>query len=80
MRRSRLWVSRAGFGTRQCGDPDGMNPDQQDDRSAAPVPEDARETTPAQRVEEDRLEHQAGDPDAPAAQQSGEDVADETTR
>lgn len=57
-----------------------MNPDQQDDSSAAPVPEDARETTPAQRVEEDRLEHQAGDPDAPAAQQSGEDVADETTR
>jgi hypothetical protein len=57
-----------------------MNPDQQNDSAAAPVPEDARETTPAQRAEEDRLEHQDGDPDAPAARQSNDEIADESTR
>ncbi|WP_205875612.1 hypothetical protein [Mycobacterium camsae] len=55
-----------------------MNPQQPSD--SAPVPEDARETTPAQRAEEDRLEHQDGDPDAPASRQSTDEIADETTR
>lgn len=54
--------------------------DTQDDTNSAPVPEDAREATPAQREEEERLEHQDGDPDAPGAQQSQDQVADETTR
>lgn len=57
-----------------------MNPDQRDDSAAAPVPEDARETTPAQRAEEDRLDHQDGDPDGPASQQSTDEIADESTR
>ncbi|MBI2698434.1 MULTISPECIES: hypothetical protein [Mycobacterium] len=57
-----------------------MNPDQRDDSAAAPVPEDARETTPAQRAEEDRLEHSAGDPNGPASWQSTDEIADETTR
>ncbi|MDP7704780.1 MULTISPECIES: hypothetical protein [unclassified Mycobacterium] len=55
-----------------------MDPQQQDEN--APVPEDARETTPGQRAEEDRLEHQDGDPDAPAARQSNDEIADESTR
>jgi hypothetical protein len=57
-----------------------MNPEQRDDSAPALVPEDARETTPAQRAEEDRLEHQDGDPDAPAAHQSSGEIADESTR
>lgn len=57
-----------------------MNPEQRGDSAPAPVPEDAREPTPAQRAEEDRLEHQDGDPNAPAARQSSDQIADESTR
>lgn len=57
-----------------------MDPQQQDEDTPAPVPEDARETTPAQRAEEERLEHQTGDPDAPASRQSHDELADESTR
>jgi hypothetical protein len=54
--------------------------DQQDKSDSTPVPKDAREATEAQRAEEEQLEHQGGDPDAPAARQSHDQVADETTR
>jgi hypothetical protein len=56
-----------------------MNPQQREGGAPAPVPEDARETTPEQRAREDRLEHQDGDPYAPAQQSTG-DIADESTR
>ena len=54
--------------------------DQQSDNDSASVPKDARKATEDQRVEEEQLEHQGGDPDAPGAQQSQDQVADETTR
>lgn len=57
-----------------------MDPQQRDEDAPAPVPEDARETTPAQRVEEERLEHRDDDPDAPASRQSNDEIADESTR
>lgn len=57
-----------------------MDSQQHDDSGPAPVPEDARKTTPEQRAEEELLEHQEGDPDAPAAQQSSDQIADESTR
>lgn len=54
--------------------------DKQGDSRPASVPADARESTAAQRDQEERLEHQNGDPDAPAAQQSNDQIADESTR
>ncbi len=80
MSRSHLSGKAWCFGTRDTGDPDWMDSEQQDDSVPAPVPEDARQTTAAQRAEEEKLEHQDGDPDAPAAQQSNAEIADESTR
>ena len=54
--------------------------DQQSDNDPASVPKDARKATEDQRAEEEQLEHQGSDPDAPGAQQSQDQVADETTR
>ena len=48
--------------------------------SADPNPKDARKVTEDQREEQDLLEHQGGDPDAPGLQQSQDDVADESSR
>jgi hypothetical protein len=45
-----------------------------------PYPKDARKATEDQREQQDQLEHQGGDPDAPGLQQSQDDVADESTR
>jgi hypothetical protein len=53
---------------------------QQSDNDPAAVPKDAREATEDQRAEEELLEHQEADPDAPGSQQSQDQVADETTR
>jgi hypothetical protein len=46
----------------------------------APVPEDAREATEQQRKEEEQLEHQDVDPDAPGSHQSHDQIPDESTR
>ena len=54
--------------------------DQQSDNSSASVPKDARKATEDQRAEEEQLEHQDTDPDAPGAQQSADQLADESTR
>lgn len=54
--------------------------DQQSDNDSASVPKDARKATEDQRAEEEQLEHQHADPDAPGAQQSADQLADETTR
>jgi hypothetical protein len=45
-----------------------------------PVPTDARKPTEEQRETEELMEHQNGDRDAPGAQQSHDQVADESTR
>jgi hypothetical protein len=45
-----------------------------------PNPKDARKVTEDQREEQDRLEHQGDDPDAPGLQQSQDDIADESSR
>jgi hypothetical protein len=45
-----------------------------------PDPKDARKVTEDQREEQDLLEHQGGDPDAPGLQQSQDDIADESSR
>jgi hypothetical protein len=45
-----------------------------------PYPKDARKVTADQREEQDRLEHQGDDPDAPGLQQSQDDIADESSR
>jgi hypothetical protein len=54
--------------------------DQPTDSNSAPVPKDARKATEEQREKEEQLEHQDVDPNAPAAQQSHDEVADESTR
>ena len=43
-------------------------------------PKDAREPTAEQRELQDKLDHQNDDPDAPGRHQSGDDIADESTR
>ena len=48
--------------------------------SADPNPKDARKATEDQREEQDLLEHQGGDPDAPGLQQSQDDIVDESSR
>src|ERR1700734_2491160 len=45
-----------------------------------PYPKDARKVTEDQREQQDQLEHQGGDPDAPGLQQSQDDIADESSR
>ncbi len=52
----------------------------QPDTNPDPIPEDARKTTEYQREEQDQLEHQDEDPDAPGSQQSQGDIADENSR
>ncbi|WP_172827190.1 hypothetical protein [Mycobacterium asiaticum] len=54
--------------------------DQHNDAGSNAVPADAREATEEQRAEEALLEHQNADPDAPGAQQSADQVADESRR
>jgi hypothetical protein len=53
-------------------EPTNSNPD--------PEPKDARKASEDQRQLQDQLEHQDGDPDAPGAQQTGDDIAGESTR
>jgi hypothetical protein len=48
--------------------------------SSDPYPKDARKVTEDQREEQDQLEHQGDDPDAPGLQQSQDDIADESSR
>lgn len=50
------------------------------DNRTSPTPRDARQATDEQREEQEELEHQHGDPDAPGLQQSRHNVADESTR
>jgi hypothetical protein len=45
-----------------------------------PHPKDARKVTEDQREQQDQLEHQGDDPDAPGLQQSQGDIADESSR
>jgi hypothetical protein len=45
-----------------------------------PYPKDARKVTEDQREQQDQLEHQGDDPDAPGLQQSQDDIADESSR
>lgn len=54
--------------------------DSQADGKPTPLPKDAREATDEQREEEELLEHQGDDPEAPGAHQSRHDVPDESTR
>lgn len=43
-----------------------------------PTPKDATEVTDEQREEQDELDHQRDDPDAPGAHQDRHGIADET--
>ncbi|WP_197504650.1 hypothetical protein [Mycobacterium sp. 852002-51163_SCH5372311] len=54
--------------------------DQPGNSNSAPVPKDARKATEAQREEEEQLEHQGDDPDAPGSHQSQRQLPDESTR
>lgn len=54
--------------------------DQHDKDKPVGVPADAREPTEEQLAEEAQLEQQAVDPDAPGAQQSADQLADESRR
>ncbi len=54
--------------------------DQQADGNQPAEPRDARQTTAEQRELQDKLDHQDVDPDAPGRQQSGDDIAGESTR
>jgi hypothetical protein len=53
---------------------------QQTNINPDPKPDDARKTTEEQRQVQDQLEHQDVDPDGPGLQQSGDQIADESTR
>ncbi|OBJ48838.1 hypothetical protein A9W94_03490 [Mycobacterium asiaticum] len=54
--------------------------DQHDKEKPVGVPADARDPTEEQLAEEAQLEQQAVDPDAPGAQQSADQLADESRR
>ncbi|OBA83540.1 hypothetical protein A9W99_07625 [Mycobacterium sp. 1164966.3] len=54
--------------------------DQPGGSNSKPVPKDARRATDAQREEEEQLEHQHDDPDAPGSHQSQRQLPDESTR
>lgn len=54
--------------------------DQQLNSGRPAEPTDARKATEEQRHEQDKLEHQHEDPDAPGLHQSHHNVADESTR
>ncbi|MEZ0353811.1 hypothetical protein [Mycobacterium sp. pR1184] len=43
-------------------------------------PEDARQSTEEQRLQQEQLEHQHDDPDAPGLRQSQRNVPNESTR
>ncbi|UMB70530.1 hypothetical protein [Mycobacterium paraterrae] len=45
-----------------------------------PIPEDATEATEYQREEQELLDHQNEDSQAPGVQQSRDDIADESSR
>jgi hypothetical protein len=45
-----------------------------------PEPKDARKATIEQREVQDELDRQGGDPDGPGQQQTGDQIADESTR
>jgi hypothetical protein len=53
---------------------------QQADAKPDPEPKDARKATEEQRQLQDQLEHQDGDPNGPGSQQTGDDIADESSR
>jgi hypothetical protein len=50
------------------------------DANPDPEPKDARKATEDQKQLQDQLEHQEGDSDGPGMQQTGGDIADESTR
>lgn len=60
------------FATRDSGEPNRVNQPKE--------PQDARQPTEEQRLQQEQLEHQHDDPDAPGLQQSDGNVADESTR
>ena len=47
-------------------------------RDPPPVPADATKATEDQRVEQQQLDHQNDDPEAPGRDQDRHDIADET--
>jgi hypothetical protein len=53
---------------------------QQADANPDPEPEDARKATEEQRELQDQLEHQDDGPGGPGSQQTGDDIADESSR
>jgi hypothetical protein len=53
---------------------------QHTDTNPDPEPKDARKASEDQRQLQDRLEHQDDDPNAPGMQQTGDDIAGESTR
>lgn len=53
---------------------------QHTDANPDPEPKDARKATEEQRAEQEQLDHQGDDPNAPGTQQTGSDIADESTR
>jgi hypothetical protein len=53
---------------------------QHTDAHLDPEPEDARKATEDQQKLQDQLEHQGDDPNGPGMQQTGGDIADESTR
>jgi hypothetical protein len=53
---------------------------QQADANPDPEPTDARKATEEQRELQNQLEHQDDGPDGPGSQQTGDDIADESSR
>ena len=50
----------------------------EENKAPQPTPKDATEATEEQREEQELLEHQNDDPDAPARSQSRHDIPDES--
>ncbi len=53
---------------------------QHTDANPDPEPKDARKATEDQQQLQDQLDQQGDDPNGPGMQQSGGDIADESTR
>jgi hypothetical protein len=53
---------------------------QHTDSQPDPIPEDASKATEYQQEEQELLEHQNEDPDAPGIRQSSDDIANESSR
>jgi len=53
---------------------------QHTDANPDPEPKDARKASEDQRQIQDQLEHSGDDPDGPGMQQTGDDIAGESTR